>query len=1165
MTKRLLLFIILFYNYNISIYAQSGSTSPDPTLLPGKGMQGSDGGKNYSVDLFTGIGNIHIPIYEYSVDGVNLGVSLDYNTKGILVDQIASSVGLGFTLNAAPYIVRVPNDIEDEISTLKATVYPTQYRGLWIDSLNSNWNPDANHKYETEYDLFTAVLGGRSIDFIVYKSYLYNSSTSSWTTTYNTVTNPKSEVTIYATESGNPWGGIDTLVNRDSTHQLTFTIIDEKGNRFQFVQGDYIGKIYTPHDSVKYSWNYNATQRWIATSVTTVSGAVTTYSYKPYWVSYKYINNEGTTETGHILDAIFSTPVQLSGYQFHITQINYPNGDTVAFNLNDTTGYQRLDLLNTDMLHSISIKKGYDNNVRDSISYQFNYAYFNSPFSTSFKLFTQQEVPFYGASNLAYMDSLEATGLSVAQAIDILTSVLRLKLKSIYKIGVDGKTNELYYQFNYNKKSLPKRLNQSQDWYGYYNGATVNPTNFGPYIETDPYTGKTFIAGFEKTVYLGVPLHWIDYGNPYWKYTIGVDKTPVDSFMQADMLMSFVNGTGGTTTFMYGPPNPISLPKYNTFSTYSDTDVAHTYDGLVVQRITYFDGYNHDNDQFTDYVYSNGNTLYPGLYLHYPVIMGSSFNNSDTYVYSNKIVSPIDMFRGANHGYSTVQVKKKGTGFNPEILSYKIYNFTNVDDTATSSSNLNDDKSYPYEDVLPRTSMKKYKIGLLTSVSQYSGDFHLMSTTKYTYDTSYGVFCPNSTKQFFCKYLTSGGSTRDTTIIRAYHPFETAQARMRRVDVTSYSGSSSSSSTVYYNYDNNDNIASTQWTDSRGRTFFKKCLYNYNYDPAVYPTMFNATALHFANQNKVTEELQDISDTSNPKIVSFTQFSPDYSSSGYYIIDSIARSTLDTPVLLSAFHNLDTNNFNYNKYVSNITRFTARDNHNNIVESWNNQIYSSTIWDTRINKKLAIVSNAQYRDIAYTSFEGPVAALGTADYNKGNWDYNPIYVFVGTSSGKTMTGRYAYSLDPFHSDNIIVSQNNLTTGKKYILSFWGKDNIPRVYQGVSPTWTAISLTQQIQIGDWKLYTAIITGSGSSITITGNSSAPSGSPYNSVIDELRLYPVGASMMTYCYEPLLGVISQCNASNNISYYEYDAMGRTTVTRDINGNIISLTKQVNQGSDN
>ncbi|MDK7676136.1 hypothetical protein QP547_10025 [Weeksella virosa] len=47
----------------------------------------------------TGVMNISIPIYSFDFDGQQFPISLEYNTSGIKLDEIASRVGLGWVLN----------------------------------------------------------------------------------------------------------------------------------------------------------------------------------------------------------------------------------------------------------------------------------------------------------------------------------------------------------------------------------------------------------------------------------------------------------------------------------------------------------------------------------------------------------------------------------------------------------------------------------------------------------------------------------------------------------------------------------------------------------------------------------------------------------------------------------------------------------------------------------------------------------------------------------------------------------------------------------------------------------------------------------------------------------------------------------------------------------
>jgi YD repeat-containing protein len=59
--------------------------------------------------------------------------------------------------------------------------------------------------------------------------------------------------------------------------------------------------------------------------------------------------------------------------------------------------------------------------------------------------------------------------------------------------------------------------------------------------------------------------------------------------------------------------------------------------------------------------------------------------------------------------------------------------------------------------------------------------------------------------------------------------------------------------------------------------------------------------------------------------------------------------------------------------------------------------------------------------------------------------------------------------------------------------------------------------------------------------------------NTLIDELRLYPAGSQMTTYTFNSLLGMTSQCDVNNRITYYEYDSLGRLSLMRDQDRNIV------------
>lgn len=55
------------------------------------------------------------------------------------------------------------------------------------------------------------------------------------------------------------------------------------------------------------------------------------------------------------------------------------------------------------------------------------------------------------------------------------------------------------------------------------------------------------------------------------------------------------------------------------------------------------------------------------------------------------------------------------------------------------------------------------------------------------------------------------------------------------------------------------------------------------------------------------------------------------------------------------------------------------------------------------------------------------------------------------------------------------------------------------------------------------------------------------------DDIRLHPSAAQITTYTHDPLLGMTSQTDANNRITFFEHDKLGRLHLVRDHDGNII------------
>jgi hypothetical protein len=203
-------------------------------------------------------------------------------------------------------------------------------------------------------------------------------------------------------------------------------------------------------------------------------------------------------------------------------------------------------------------------------------------------------------------------------------------------------------------------------------------------------------------------------------------------------------------------------------------------------------------------------------------------------------------------------------------------------------------------------------------------------------------------------------------------------------------------------------------------------------------------------------------------------------------------------------------------------RYHAYDTYGNVLElSKENDIHTSYIWDYAHSLIVAEVENAVNNDIAYTSFE--------AD-GKGNWGYTGISVADNTAP----TGSRIYNLTG--SNNI--TKTGLNSSSAYKISYWTKNANAFTIAGTQAGYPISGRT----VNGWKYFEHKISGQAS-VSISGNGT----------IDELRLYPFNAKMTSYTYETLVGMKSQCNQNNNITYYEYDDYNRLNLVRDQDKNIV------------
>lgn len=120
----------------------------------------------FNLNKNTGAPNINIPLFNLANRKLNVPVSLAYTSTGIKVDEIASRVGMGWSLNAGGVVTRTLRGTPDEVNPRK---YPTVAFGYNWDSyffMKDIVESTNTYGYDSEPDLFTFSFNGVTGSFV---------------------------------------------------------------------------------------------------------------------------------------------------------------------------------------------------------------------------------------------------------------------------------------------------------------------------------------------------------------------------------------------------------------------------------------------------------------------------------------------------------------------------------------------------------------------------------------------------------------------------------------------------------------------------------------------------------------------------------------------------------------------------------------------------------------------------------------------------------------------------------------------------------------------------------------------------------------------------------------------------------------------------------------
>lgn len=371
-----------------------------------------------TIGYTTGSPNINIPLGSLQTGGYSLGVSLNYSSTGIKVDEYASMVGMGWSLNFGGVVSRTVMDKPDENRT-------SGNHNLISLNFNSPGNTEMNflkNAVDKELDIFNFSFPGFGGKFIL------NSS-------YQPVQLTKQNLKIEVISGSFQNGFIITTDNGTAYHFQDYEVSTgrnptgtdcEKTNDFSSVRTSwYLTKIVLPSTQKQINFTYTTSNITFQSSIAQTISKCT--------AADNYACGTSPTGPGGTVGSIrFSTCIsqQVVTSKF-IAKIESSDGDRINFYYDGTA---RTDLEGGKRLASMTI--------------------------TNRNALKLREITFVSA----YQNAASGT---------IAYRNKRLFLNTVYIRGGEISTamGPLSYEFTYNDyTNLPSRLSYSQDWYGYYNG-----------------------------------------------------------------------------------------------------------------------------------------------------------------------------------------------------------------------------------------------------------------------------------------------------------------------------------------------------------------------------------------------------------------------------------------------------------------------------------------------------------------------------------------------------------------------------------------------------------------------------------------------------------------------------------------------------------------------
>lgn len=396
---------------------------------------------NFEVNLFHGVPEINIPIFEVKSKGFSIPINLSYHASGIRVSDIASWVGLGWSLNTGGQISRKVKGGDDFSGILSSNpanqirtpeqIDPGTADGfIYLKSILAIGGPD------TEPDVFSYSMPGK------FGNFLYKNATTP------PILIPSEPIRISRNQ-----------ITLNSVSNVGFDLLDAQGNQYLFgnsLAGESIRETSTSQTGGTSQNPY--TSSWLLTNMISPDKSDT--------VSYSYYPGQLVTTFQETTDNVYVRDNFLKHTGNHSTQTTIEDAPITSFG----TVTQRL-------LKEIL----FDNGKIEFSLFANNRADLTAPALDKIRIYSKTKNLFDLLKTVQFYYSYFGS-----------SPKSKLRLDSISVKSADSQLNQTY-RFTYeNTSDLSVNVN-AQDYWGYYNGKYSS--------NLVPYTIIPYIAGGGLPIY----------------------------------------------------------------------------------------------------------------------------------------------------------------------------------------------------------------------------------------------------------------------------------------------------------------------------------------------------------------------------------------------------------------------------------------------------------------------------------------------------------------------------------------------------------------------------------------------------------------------------------------------------------------------------------------